>query len=60
LKTTFDKALKKCFDLSFAYFEAIPNHDMHENMRLEAGLKCESLKNERYEYGERFAMSVQE
>jgi len=60
LKTIFDEALKKCFDHSSAYFEAIPNDDMHENMKLEAELKCESLKNKRYEYGERFAMFVEE
>jgi len=60
LKTAFDETLKKCFDHSSAYVEAIPSDDVHENMRLEAELKCESLKNKRYEYGVRFAMFVQE
>jgi len=45
LKTSFDEALKKCFDHSPAYFEAIPNDDVCENMKIEAELTCESLEN---------------
>ena len=58
--TAFDEALKKCFDHSSAQFEAIPNDDVHEKMRLEAELKCEFLKNKKYEHGESFAMFVQD
>ena len=51
LKTSFDEALKKCFDHSPTYFEAIPNDDVCENMKIEAELTCESLENWKYEYG---------